>query len=125
MNDLTEHGLRAREAERCAALVAGDRERLAALLDEELVHVHTNGSCEDKAAYLATAFSRLRFVEAERDDLRVRIEGRIGIMTGGLAQRIEIRSSGEIVSLRAFVTQLWIAAPDGWRLLRFQATKTG
>lgn len=122
MTAAAEEALRACEAERCAALVAGDRERLRRLLDDGLVHVHTNGTVEDRTAYLDTAFTRLRFLEVVRDNLAIRIEGGVGLMTGELSQRIEIRASGEVVAMRAFVTQIWIEGADGWRLARFHAT---
>ncbi len=112
------------EKQRADALKAQDRERLRSLLDEDLVHVHSNGSVENLEDYLRTARERLDFLEIAREDLHVNHVGEVAMMTGILNQLIRIRANGATIRLRAFVTQVWINRSGDWRLRNFHATKS-
>ena len=112
-----------REEERCAALLAGDVVRLASLVTENLVHVHTNGLIDDRQAYLHAVSERMEFLRVERGRLEVRIFGPAAVMTGELDQTIRIKASRTDVNLRAVATQVWVQTEDGWRIASFQATR--
>src|ERR1700739_2839175 len=94
-----------REEERRAALLAGGVVRLASLVTEDLVHIHTNGLTDDPQTYLRSISERMEFLRVERGRLEVRIFGTAAVMTGELDQTIRIKASGTEVNLRAVATQ--------------------
>jgi len=107
--------LRALEDRRCDALMAGDRAALAAMLREDLVHVHMNGKADDLATYLAGVGGRYRFHNVRRSDLVIRVIGDCAVMTGVLDQELEILATGERRTMHGFVTQTWHREGDGWK----------
>jgi ketosteroid isomerase-like protein len=109
------------EAARCRALVANDLPALAALLSEDLVHVHTTGAVENKAQYLAGVEKRLQFLSAERRDLAVRVYGGIAIATGRLDQAVRVRATGQERRLEAVTTQVWRNVDGRWLICSFHA----
>lgn len=113
-NDSTD--LEQAERRRCAALMTDDSDTLAAMLADDLVHVHLNGSVDGKAAYLAGVREKYGFADVERGPLNVRIYGDVGVITGTLTQKIRLKATGEIIPIRAFTTQTWLRSGDGWLL---------
>lgn len=112
-----------RERERREALMTDDMERFAALLADDLVHVHTTGIVHDKAKLIQHAGQFLRFYSVERGPLTVvLVAPEAAVMTGEMTNIVGRRGTEESVSVRSFVTQLWVRQ-DAWRLLRFQATR--
>lgn len=108
--------LLALEQRRCQALMAGDRDALAALLRTDLVHVHMNGKADDRETYLSGVGGRYRFHDLRRSDLVIRVIGDCAVMTGVLDQELEILTTGERRSMHGFVTQTWHRGADGWKL---------
>lgn len=111
-----ESDLRAAEEQRCAALLAGDEPALAALLADDLVHIHLNGRVDDKAGYLAGFRDLYTFHAIRRGDLTIRLYGAVSVMTGPLIQSIELRATGQRIDVTAITTQVWLKGPKGWRL---------
>jgi hypothetical protein len=110
------------ENERCRALTCGDYESLGLLLSEDLVHIHATGIIEDKADYLASIATGLRFVRIERSSSKVRVYSDIAVMTGILEQTIRVLATNDIVEMRAAATQTWARSGTGWKQISFQAT---
>lgn len=104
------------ERRRCTALMADDAEALAAMLADDLVHVHLNGTVDSKAGYLAGVREKYGFADVERGPLTVRVYGDVAVMTGTLTQKVRLKATGEIVPIRAFTTQTWLRTGDGWLL---------
>jgi hypothetical protein len=112
-----------RERDRQHALMTDDMERFAALLADALVHVHTTGIVHDKAQLIQHAGQFLRFHSVERGPLIVvLLAPGAAVMTGEMTNIVGRRGTEERVTVRSFVTQLWVQQ-DAWRLLRFQATR--
>ncbi|MFC0278426.1 nuclear transport factor 2 family protein [Falsigemmobacter intermedius] len=107
--------LLALETQRCNALMEGDRAALAALLRDDLVHVHMNGKADDLATYLDGVGGRYRFHNIRRSDMVVRVIGDCAVMTGVLDQELEILATGERRQMHGFVTQTWHREGEGWR----------
>lgn len=119
-----EEMLTARERERRDALVGDDMERLADLVTDDLVHVHTTGIVQGKAELLGHAGQFLRFIEVERGPLTIRAVGEnAAVMTGTMTNTVKRRDLDERVTVRAFVTQLWVRRDGAWRIASFQATR--
>lgn len=107
--------LRCLERRRCDALMSGDMKALAALLAEDLVHIHGTGQIEDRRSYLHSVETRLIFHKVERGDLDIRLRGDWALMVGPLEQVVEARGSGKRNRVSAVVSQTWTKSAGGWR----------
>jgi ketosteroid isomerase-like protein len=110
------------EQARCRALVEADIDSLEKLVSDDVVHVHANGKADDRRAYLAMVGSQIRFLEAGRERLDVRVYGDTAIATGRLDQTIVIKESGQRVDMRVMTTQVWVRRGERWQQASFQAT---
>lgn len=110
-----ENALRALEQTRCEALMRSDREGLAALLRDDLVHVHMNGKADDLATYLAGVGGRYRFHNIRRSEVQIRVIGDCAVITGVLDQELEILATGERRAMHGFVTQTWHREGSSWK----------
>jgi 2-polyprenyl-6-methoxyphenol hydroxylase-like FAD-dependent oxidoreductase len=111
------------EVQRIQALVSKDWKTLEALLADDLVHVHTNGTVETKAGYLITMSTRFEVLRIDRPSLDVRVLGDSAIVTGPLNQGVRLLPSGEILELQAVATQIWVKRSNRWAQCGFQATR--
>jgi ketosteroid isomerase-like protein len=117
--------IRRLEHQRIQALLSKDWETLSLLLTDDLVHIHANGTVENKAMYMATMSSKFEILSIDRPSLEVRVLGDSAIVTGPLNQRLRLMQSGAIVELQAVATQIWVKRPGGWAQCGFQATRLG
>ena len=116
--------LRAREDERCDALVRDDMAKLADLLCDDLVHVHATGNVHDKRQLIDHAGRVLRFYEVERGALQVRrLAQDVAVMTGALTNIVGRRGESEKVTVCAFVTQVWVEREGQWKIASFHAVR--
>jgi ketosteroid isomerase-like protein len=110
------------EQARCRALVDADIDSLKKLVADDVVHVHANGKADDKAAYLTMVEKQIRFLEATRERLDVRVYGELAVATGRLDQTIETRGSGQRTVMHVMTTQVWARRGAAWQQVSFQAT---
>jgi ketosteroid isomerase-like protein len=103
------------EAKRCAALVAGDREVLAELISDDLVHVHGTGALDGKAGYLQGIGGKYEFHEVTRGKLDIRDYGDFAIVTGTLHQSYSEKITGQRFAIEGITTQTWICLDGSWR----------
>jgi ketosteroid isomerase-like protein len=113
------------ETARGRALVNRDWATLAALLSEDLVHIHATGLIDGKPAYLEGVKTKLDFLKVERISLDVRVRDDWAIATGVLNQAVRIKGPETIVEFQAATTQVWIRSNGRWVLSSFQATRLG
>lgn len=119
-----ENELLAAERERRGALVADDMDRFAALLADNLVHVHSTGIVHGKAELLTHAGGFLKFVDIKRGPLAIRSIGpAAAVMTGSMTNFVKRRDQQEIVTVDAYVTQVWVRNGDRWQICSFHATR--
>jgi ketosteroid isomerase-like protein len=112
--------LLALEEQRCDAINRQDWATLAAMLTDDLVHVHANGLTQDKAVYLQHVASRAR--RTERRDLVVRVHGDAAVMTGKLINLMNGEAAtADTPTLAAM--QVWVRRGDTWLQAAFQATR--
>lgn len=124
MNEYAHAGILAAEESRRAALVASDVEALAALMEDDLVHVHTTGIVQTKAQLLHHVSEFLRFYAVERGPLTIRPAGPdAAIMTGPMINSVGKRGTDERIEIHSFVTQVWVRREGKWRISSFQATR--
>jgi ketosteroid isomerase-like protein len=122
MSEAVKSEIRRLETERCRALMACDLKAVAALVDDDLVHIHASGRIDTKADYLLGVENRFVFRDVARQDLTVRAYGDIAVATGGLTQTVEIVGTPEKRQMKAVVTQVWRRREGAWRQVSFQAT---
>jgi ketosteroid isomerase-like protein len=113
--------LLALEERRCSLINEKDFEALAAMLSDDLVHVHANGLRQDKAEYLKHVSSRPR--RTERKDLHVVLHGDAAVMTGLLINTAEGQAPADVAPLTAI--PVWVRDGATWRQAAFQATRPG
>lgn len=118
MNDTTQEKAVLEQAEerRCAALMAADHEALAAMLADDLVHIHLTGQVDGKSVYLNGVREKYLFRNITRGPLTIRLYGDFAVMTGPLSQQVEVKSTGAVLDVKAITTQTWLRAANGWLL---------
>ncbi|MFC7400606.1 nuclear transport factor 2 family protein [Chelatococcus sp. GCM10030263] len=102
------------ERRRCAALMAGDAETLAAMLTDDLVHIHLTGKIDDKVGYLEGFRTKYLFRDVERGPLNIRIWGDCAVMVGTLTQKVVVKETGATHDIRAVTTQTWLRIGGRW-----------
>ncbi len=123
MNEEAE--IRGAEDARIASLLAGDCDKLASLLADDLVHVHANGLIDSKASFLNSVSQKLDFLKIERPQLQIRLFGDAAIVTGTLNQTMRIRDSGAVVEMQAVATQVWVKKSGTWEQTTYHASRIG
>ncbi len=112
------------QAERnwAASVVAGDFDRVAALLDDTLIYAHSTGIIESKDQYLGKLRAGTQhYASIEHEKTTVRVHGdaavvhSIGVMTGQNA-------SGPFND-RLMIMHTWVKTDGKWLLGAHQTTK--
>lgn len=122
-----QHDIAQCEQQRCDALVKGNVAALEKLLAQDLLHIHANGQCEDRSAYLNTVAQHLEFLAVKRMGLQIRVvnaSSDVAVATGELWQTIRVRATGLQIDMRIVTTQVWqLCVADGlWKQSSFHAT---
>ncbi|MXO71790.1 nuclear transport factor 2 family protein [Alteraurantiacibacter buctensis] len=124
MTSTLEEELLLREKERQAALVSDDMAAFAALMCDDIVHVHATGNVHGKSEVLGHAGGFIRFHAIERGDLLIRpIGDDAAIMTGPMTNTVGRRESDERVTVEAYVTQVWVRESSDWKMKSFHAVR--
>jgi ketosteroid isomerase-like protein len=112
--------LLALEEQRCRLINQQDYDGLAAMLSDDLIHVHANGRRQDKAVYLADVSSRPR--QTERKDLQVVVHGDAAVMTG-LLINTPLGQTPDPAAQPLTAMQVWVRDGATWKQAAFQATR--
>jgi ketosteroid isomerase-like protein len=103
------------EERRRAATVSGDLSSLAALLDDDLVYVHSSGSSDSKASYLESLRTgRVVYDALEMSDRRIIIKPGAALVLYSMQARVRV--GGEIRNLNTRILAVWTRAGDEWKL---------
>jgi ketosteroid isomerase-like protein len=124
MSDQTVNEIKRLEEERGRALVSKDWPALAALMAEDLVHVHANGLVDDKVSYLESARTKLDYLKFQRLSFDIRCYGDLVVATGTLFQTLRVKGPETVVDVKAATTQTWVRRDNRWLQNTFQATRT-
>lgn len=102
----------------------GDGVTLGSLLSPTYTHTDVFGKLSDRATWLNYASGRGdRTTRIEFRDVRVRIAGDVGIVTGiNDLQGGGIRNAADLKNLTLGFTQVWVWQQDRWLREAFQAT---
>jgi hypothetical protein len=119
---LTETDVRAAEAQRCAAMIAGDGAALDCLFAGDLVWIHSSGLVEDKVTFLDRLCSGAgRYVAIALSDEAVRIYDDVAVVTFISKTTVEARGESRVID--NLNTDVWIKKGSAMRLVSCQSTK--
>lgn len=113
--DMVRDQIMALEKQRCAALTSGNIEAVRELMADDLVHIHGNGTMDDKAGYLKGVETKYVFHRVERGDLNIRVYGDVVVVIGPLDQTVSVRGIDKLNQIRAITTQTWVRRGAGWK----------
>lgn len=120
---MPEHPVARLERKRCAALVAGDLERVAALLAPELRYVHSTGDVHDRPQLLQFLAEKVRFSAVERRALVVQAHGDVAWCTGLLRLHGTLVAGQKEICAVSHATQVWRRrVGNAWEMVLLQST---
>jgi len=112
------------EAARFRAMTSNDLPRLAGMLGDDLVYVHTSGHVDSKSSFLETLRSgELRYRSIEPRDVRVRSFGDAAVITG--SAKVLVTAGGADRHLDIRYTSVYVQRAGQWRLVSWQSTLVG
>ncbi|MFC6284936.1 nuclear transport factor 2 family protein [Polaromonas aquatica] len=121
MMDATERDVLRRNTERLQAMVAGDLDKVEAMMSENLIFVHTTSAVESRTQFMARLRSgNVRYVEINELDVRVELVGEQALVLGSMRQEVEVAGAKRTIACRAL--SLWIPSASGWLMRSYQST---
>jgi ketosteroid isomerase-like protein len=109
----------AAEQERCRAVLASDRDALDVIISDDFSNQHSDGSFEDKEAFL-TRCSSASHSTYSRDDLDIRLFGDVAVMRGEMHVNFPARADREARSIIQHALQVWVKKDGRWQLVAQQ-----
>ncbi len=106
---------------RITALLAADWETVAALIHPQLRYIHSTGLQQGRSDYLACLPEGPDFLAIHKQDQQLDWLGNSVLLTAGMQMEIQ-RVSGERVTIRSHISELWVCEQDRWLLKQFQST---
>ena len=110
------------EEQRQRALVLGDTQRLAAILADDLLHIHSTGMAHNKAQFLQHVAQMGGFVAIERPLPDILLCGDIAILSGETRNTVRLQGSGENVVRHGFSSLVLRRSAQGWQIVLSQLT---
>lgn len=101
------------------AQVRKDKATLERLWSDDYLYTHSNGSVATKAQDIADTMSGMSWTAAQLDDLKVRVYGDVGIVTGRLTMEGTAKSYAS--GARRF-TDIFVKRGGRWQLVGGQTT---
>jgi len=115
--------LRAADDERIAAIIAGDRARLDAILSDELHYAHSSGSVDDKAKLIeAVASKSTKYVSIDYSERKFTFPAPgVALMTG--RSQVKIERGEAKIDLKLSFLGVWREEKGQWRFVAWQSCK--
>ena len=112
----------AADADRYAALVAGDLPAVARSLGDDLSYTHSSSVVDTKEAYLdALRSGKVVYRQTERSDVKIVPYGCVGVMTGRGDFKVTLDGKDIEVPLR--FTNVWVMRDGRWQMVAWEATR--
>ena len=96
--------------------------RLAGLLADDLVHIHSTGMVQGKAEFLEHVVKMGGFVAIERPTPDIRLLGDIAIISGETCNVVRALHDGAERVRHGFSTLVLRRSPQGWQIVLSQMT---
>ena len=118
--------VRAAMQKRAEAMVAGDIEAIAGLLEKRLIYTHSSGLVDTRESYIE-ALNRREYVYHSVEPVSIdhSIVDRDSVILNSIMEVVmTVRSTGQSLSRRIRVTEIWArdAVDQTWRLLVSHST---
>ena len=113
--------VRATDAARIMATIAGDTTRLAPLLSDALIYGHADGRVQNKEDFLgAVKSSRMKYEAYEYEELRIdRVSDDVATMSG--RAKLRAVAGGKTISFRLRFLAVWRREAGKWQLQAYQS----
>lgn len=106
---------------RYSAMLRSDIGELDGLLSDGLCYTHSSAHRQTKCEYLASlASGRIKYLQAQRDDVRLRVYGDVAVMNGNVQLKAVI--DGVLRVLENRFLSVWKRDDGGWRMLAWAST---
>ncbi|HEY8019963.1 MAG TPA: nuclear transport factor 2 family protein [Thermoanaerobaculia bacterium] len=116
-----EEDLRQVDAGRFAAMVAGDTAALKNVLGEDLTYTHSTGEVQDRQHFLdALSAGTLRYESMSPSEVRVRLYGSTGVVTGRLDMKVVLDGGERSLAVR--YTAVYVRRDLRWQLVAWQSS---
>ena len=115
--------VRAADTRRVMATIAGDADRVADLLSDDLRYGHADGRVQTKDEFLAAVrSSRMRYEAYDYEEMQIdRASDEIAITTGRASLRV--RTTEQHLAFRLRFLAVWRHEAGNWRLLAYQSAQ--
>lgn len=115
--------VRAADTRRVMATIAGDADRVAALLSDDLRYGHADGRVQNKAEFLAAVRSnRMRYEAYDYEEMQIdRAADDIAVITG--RANLRVRTTDQHLAFRLRFLAVWRNESGTWRLLAYQSAQ--
>ena len=118
----TKEVIKALDAERMAAMVAGDIDTLGRILADDLSYVHTSAAIDTKASILeAIGNGRLNYQKMAARNVKVRDYGSAAVVRG--EADVEVNSGGNDLTFSLEFTEVYVSGDAGWQMVAWQSTR--
>jgi ketosteroid isomerase-like protein len=119
---MLEH-IRSLERARFSAMMSGDLTALSALLDDDLIYVHSNGQADGKGEYLESLRQgRITYEKISVTGDRHWQTKDCFVLVQSVSARMRLGVGTEPVDRSLTIMSVWRQAPNGWRLIAMQST---
>ena len=104
------------------AVVDADESKFSTLLSEDLVFGHSNGTVQDKKAFIAEIVSLTPFdyLTVDVENQEIIISGNVAVVTHIYVATAENKAK-EKVNIRIGNMMIWVKSKSSWKLLARQA----
>jgi hypothetical protein len=118
-----ETAVRAADAARVAATIAGDVTRLGPLLSDQLAYGHADGRVQTKTELLAAlGSSRMRYETYDYEETQINpVDDEVATMTG--RARLVVRADDRHLAFRLRFLAVWHREHGVWRLFAYQSAQ--
>jgi hypothetical protein len=110
------------QVRRFEALIENDQIELEQLLADDLIYTHSNAQVENKQEFLSTLKSqKLIYKSVQPDELKVRLLGSVGIITG--KADIVVEQEGKINTFHLRFMDVYTKRKGRWQQVGWQSTR--
>ncbi|MGE0127306.1 MAG: nuclear transport factor 2 family protein [Blastocatellales bacterium] len=104
------------------ALIKSDAAALEKLYGNSLIYTHSNGSVDNKSAYIGNIKSgATKYQSMKRDDIKVGIYGNTAVVT--CHWEVHVLARGNKIDTNARYIHVYARQKDGWKMVAHQSTR--
>ena len=118
----TKEMIKALDAERMGAMVAGDLDTLGRILADDMSYVHTSAAIDTKSSIIeAISNGRLDYQKMAARNVNVRDYGDTAVVRG--EADVEVTSGGNDLTFSLEFTEVYVNGDAGWQMVAWQSTR--